>query len=137
MILRNSTTNAIIATRVNRLTGFFERAVGLLARASIAHDEGVWLSSCAAIHTLGMRQAIDVMFVDGEGIVLRVCRDVRPNRPILICGKARAVVEIGGGALEPPDVTIGDQLELIAGESPLHLRSDGFQKVGTSDDLRR
>ena len=136
MILRNSTTNAIVATRIKRLTGLVERAVGLLGRARIGRDEGVWLSASRAIHTVGMRQAIDVMFVDGAGVVLRICRDVQPNCLMLVCRRARAVVELGGGALDAGDVTLGDRLELIAEGSAQQLRVDGFEQVGARDNVR-
>jgi hypothetical protein len=111
--LRNSTTGTIIATRIDLLTGFFQRAVGLLARTRVQRDEGVWLSSCRAIHTIGMRHTIDVMFVDRDGCVLRIDRNVRPNRFSLSCRKANGVVELGGGALAQIDVMIGDRLELV------------------------
>ena len=112
--LRNSTTGTIIATRIDRLTSFFHRMVGLLARTSLQRDEGVWLTSCRAIHTLGMRHAIDVMFVDRDGCVVRICRNVQPNRLALSCRTAKAVVELGAGALDQIDVMIGDRLELVA-----------------------
>lgn len=112
-LLRNSTTGTIISTRIDHLTGFFQRAVGLLARTRVQRDEGIWLSSCHAIHTVGMRYTIDVMFVDRDGCVLRIDREVRPNRFALSCRKAKAVVELGGGALAQIDVMIGDRLELV------------------------
>jgi hypothetical protein len=112
--LYNSTTGTIIATRIDRLTGFFQRAIGLLARTSLQRDEGVWLVKCHAIHTLGMRQTIDVVFVDNDGCVLRICRNVRPNRLVLSCRGAKAVIELGGGALTQIDVTLGDRLELVS-----------------------
>jgi hypothetical protein len=111
--LRNSTTGTVIATRVERLTGFFQRAIGLLARASLQRDEGAWLVRCGAIHTLGMRQTIDVVFVDSDGCVLRICRNVRPNRFMLSCRRAKGVVELGAGALDQIDVMLGDRLELV------------------------
>jgi uncharacterized membrane protein (UPF0127 family) len=117
-LLRNATAGTIIATRVDRLTGFFQRAIGLLARTSVQSDEGVWIPSCNAIHTVGMRHAIDVVFVDREGCVLRICPNVRPNRPALSCRKAKAVVELGAGALDQIDVMVGDRLELVSTFTP-------------------
>jgi uncharacterized membrane protein (UPF0127 family) len=113
-LLRNATTGTIVATRIERLSGLFRRAVGLLARASVQRDEGVWLTSCRSIHTIGMRAVIDVIFVDGEGGVLRIDRNVAPNRLVLSCRRARAVVELGGGALDQADVMLGDRLELVS-----------------------
>lgn len=113
-LLRNCTTGTIIATRIDRLTGFLQRAVGLLARSRVQRDEGVWIESCHAIHTIGMRHSIDVMFVDSDGYVLRIDRDVTPNRLALTCRKAKSVVELGGGALNQIDVMVGDRLELVS-----------------------
>lgn len=112
-LLRNSTTGTIVATRIDRLSGFLQRAVGLLARSRVQRDEGVWITRCRAIHTIGMRTSIDVIFVDRDGRVLRVDRDVKPNRLSLSCRQAKGVVELGGGALSQIDVLPGDRLELV------------------------
>ena len=112
-LLRNSTTGKIVATRIDRLSSFLHRAVGLLARTTIRPDEGVWITSCRAIHTIGMRVAIDVIFVNSEGRVIRAVHDVKPNRIALSCPGANAVVELGSGALHEVDVLPGDLLELV------------------------
>jgi uncharacterized membrane protein (UPF0127 family) len=130
--LRNSTTGAIIATRVDRLSGFFQRAIGLLARTNVQRDEGVWISSCRTIHTMGMRCAIDVAFVDGDGMVVRICHSVEPNRFALSCRQAKEVIELGGGALKEIDVVVGDRLELVSTTRRFHLeqilRQDGNER---------
>jgi uncharacterized protein len=112
-LLRNNTTGKIVATRIDRLSSFMHRAVGLLARTSLRPDEGVWITSCRAIHTIGMRVAIDVVFVDDDGRVIRAVHDVKPNRIALSCPGARAVVELGSGALREVDLIPGDVLELV------------------------
>jgi uncharacterized membrane protein (UPF0127 family) len=112
--LRNARTGAIIATRIDRLTGFLQRAIGLLGRSGVRRDEGVWIPACRAIHTIGMRADIDVIFVDRQGCVLRLEGNVEPNRWSLSCLRAADVVELGGGALRQMDVLIGDRLELVS-----------------------
>jgi uncharacterized membrane protein (UPF0127 family) len=112
-LLRNSTTGKIVATRIDRLSSFMHRAVGLLARTTLRPDEGVWITSCRAIHTMGMQVAIDVIFVDGDGYVIQAVHDVKPNRIALSCPGARSVVELGSGALREVDVMPGDVLELV------------------------
>ena len=112
-LLRNTTTDRIVATRIDRLSTFFQRAVGLLARNTLRPDEGVWINACNAIHTIGMRVPIDVIFVGGDGRVMRLCHDVRPNRLALTCPQAASVVELGSGALREVDVVPGDYLELV------------------------
>jgi uncharacterized membrane protein (UPF0127 family) len=112
-LLRNSTTGKIVATRIDRLSTFMHRALGLLARTTLRPDEGVWITSCRAIHTIGMRVAIDVIFVDRDGHVIRIVQNVRPNRFAVSCKGAQGVVELGGGALREVDVLPGDVLELV------------------------
>ena len=112
-LLKNSTTGKIVATRIDRLSSFLHRAVGLLARTNLRPDEGVWITSCRAIHTLGMRVTIDVIFVDRNGEVVGLEPNVVPNRVAVSCRGARGVVELGAGALREIDVQRGDVLELV------------------------
>src|ERR1700722_19257812 len=134
-LLRNAFTGSIVAARIDRLTGFVQRAVGLLARPRVQPGEGVWIESCNAIHTLGMRYAIDVIFVDRDGYVLRIEPDVRPNRLALRCRKARAVIELGGGALRGVDVALGDRLETIDHEPQQRLMRGDVRCEGRFDRL--
>ncbi|MFN2450620.1 MAG: DUF192 domain-containing protein [Candidatus Baltobacteraceae bacterium] len=113
-LLRNVNTGSIIATRVDRAATFLQRAVGLLARPRIRPDEGLLIDKCTAIHTVGMRAPIDVIFLDAEMRVVRLCPNVRTFRFAVWCRKARSVVELGRGALQHNDVLPGDVLELVS-----------------------
>lgn len=73
-----------------------ERALGLLLTAQLENPVGLWIDRCHAIHMLGMRYAIDAVFVDGDGRVLRIVRDLRPLRAA-VCWPARACVELRQG----------------------------------------
>jgi uncharacterized membrane protein (UPF0127 family) len=48
---------------------------------------------CRSVHTFGMRFAIDIAFLDAKGRSVRIERAVPPRR-ILVCRKARAVIEM-------------------------------------------
>lgn len=112
MRLRNTTTGEVIATAVQRAEGVVERIVGLLNRSHIDREEGIWFPNCAAIHTLGMREPIDVVFLDRENRVVQTLRNVRTNRVAVACRGAHATVELGSGALDGRDILTGDRLEL-------------------------
>jgi hypothetical protein len=65
---------------------------------------GLLIPRCASVHTFGMRFALDVYFLDGDGRVLFVHRGVPPRR-LRRCRGARAVLEIPsaqGGESAPP-----------------------------------
>jgi uncharacterized membrane protein (UPF0127 family) len=74
------------------------RLIGLMGRPQLHPDAGIWLSSCRAIHTLGMRMSIDVAFIDVTGRVVRVYRNLPPGR-VVCCLAATSVVELGSGSI--------------------------------------
>jgi uncharacterized protein len=85
------------------------RARGLLGRDGI--EGAILLRPCRSIHTLRMRFAIDVAFLDEDLTVLRT-RRVPPNRLTAPCWSARAVVEAEAGAFGSWRLRPGDQLEV-------------------------
>lgn len=92
--------------RVEVVRTFRARLRGLLGRNALSPGEGLLLRPCRAIHTIGMRFAIDAVFLDREFRVTRVCRDVRPGRLFVSGGpRAAAVLEMAAGhapaGLEP------------------------------------
>jgi uncharacterized membrane protein (UPF0127 family) len=110
--LRNATTGEILARRVERAEGWWSRTLGLLTRARLSVEEGLWIDRCWAVHTVGMRVAIDLLFLDRDGRVLRMVCAAAPFRPGIACRNAAAVVELGAGALCGRDILHGDRLVL-------------------------
>lgn len=85
------------------------RARGLLRRDGV--DGALLLRPAASVHTLGMRFAIDVAYLDRDLVVLDCVhmgrwRVGRPRR------RARAVVEAEAGAFERWGLRPGDRLEV-------------------------
>ncbi len=72
---------------------FLSRAVGLLVGAPLESDEALLIAPCSGIHTLGMRYPIDVVFVDRDARVMRICPRVRAGRLRFAPG-ARGVLEL-------------------------------------------
>ena len=66
--------------------------LALLARAPRAGCALV-LPRCSSVHTAGMRFALDLVFLDAGGRVMRVARGVPPWR-VVSCRGAVAVVEV-------------------------------------------
>ena len=85
------------------------RARGLLGRDGI---EGAMLfRRCRSVHTVGMRFPLDVAFLDGDDVVLRV-RRLPPWRLTVPVWSARSVLEAEAGAFERWGLGVGDQLEI-------------------------
>ncbi|MFJ7900808.1 DUF192 domain-containing protein [Streptomyces sp. NPDC096198] len=86
-----------------------ERRRGLLGREGV--EGALLLSPASAVHTLGMRFAIDVAHLDRALRVLAV-RTMRPGRIGLPRLRARHVLEAEAGAMEHWGVRRGARLVL-------------------------
>jgi uncharacterized membrane protein (UPF0127 family) len=86
-------------------TGFRSRLRGLSWRAREDAGAGLLIPRCASVHTFGMRFALDLYFLDGDGRVIEV-RHRMPPRRMAWCRGASAVLEIPsptrGESLAPP-----------------------------------
>jgi uncharacterized protein len=73
------------------------RLVGLIGRREPGF--GLLLPRCRSVHTFGMRCALDLVWLDSAGAVVRVDRRVRPWR-VRSCRAARSVLELASAAAE-------------------------------------
>jgi uncharacterized membrane protein (UPF0127 family) len=78
--------------RVERADHFYRRLIGWLGRTQIQDDELLWISPCRCVHTLGMRVALSLFFVDRHGLIIQVVPNAKPGR-IFACVRAHAVIE--------------------------------------------
>jgi uncharacterized protein len=85
----------IVVARTRR-----RRLLGLAFRDRPPHGWALLFPRCRSLHTFGMRFAIDVVFLDAGGRVVRVVSGLRPGR-IVVCRRAAAAVEVraGGGGI--------------------------------------
>ena len=75
---------------------FTARLRGLAGLAAIGADEGLELPRCRSVHTVGMRFALDLVWLGADGAVLRVDQGVAPLR-MRSCRGAASVVEVAAG----------------------------------------
>ncbi|TAN39046.1 MAG: DUF192 domain-containing protein [Verrucomicrobia bacterium] len=110
-IINISRGSAVLVAHAVRADDFWRRAIGLLGHARLPSDAGLWLVPCSAVHTCGMRFALDLLFLDHDGRVVRLSRNVPPWR-FFVGGGARAVsvIELAAGWLPRDAVALGDQL---------------------------
>ncbi len=100
-----------VCERCARAESPLQRMRGLLGRRSLAPDEGILLRPAGSVHTAFMRFPIDVVFVDGEGTVIKVADSLPPWRTSAAKG-AKAVVELAAGAAAAAGLTAGQRLAL-------------------------
>ncbi|MEN9553265.1 MAG: hypothetical protein RLY24_860 [Actinomycetota bacterium] len=86
-----------------------ERRRGLIGVTSVS--EPLVLEPCSWIHTVGMRTAIDVVYVANDCTVLSTSH-MRPWRVGPLTRNARFIVEAAPGSIERWNVKPGDKLEI-------------------------
>jgi uncharacterized membrane protein (UPF0127 family) len=106
-----ATPSGVLKVRV--ADRFLARALGLLVGAPLEPTEGLLISPCSSIHTVGMRYPIDVVFMDREARVLRVCPEVRAGRMRFAPG-ARGVLELRSGVAARHGLAPGVRLPELA-----------------------
>ena len=82
--------------RVHEARGLRARRRGLAGLDDLDADRALRIGRCRAVHTFGMRFALDLVWLAADGSVVRVDRDVPPRRHRW-CAQAAAVVETKGG----------------------------------------
>ena len=72
------------------------RGLARLDAAGLPAGHGLLFERCRSVHTIGMRFALDLVWLDGAGAVVRVDRSVGARR-VRTCRRARSVIEVAAG----------------------------------------
>ena len=89
---------------------FFGRAFGLIPRAGLADGEALLITRTSSITMFFMRFAIDAVFVDRDGRVVRTAERLPPWRFATAARGARDVLELPAGAVARSGTQAGDVL---------------------------
>jgi len=111
LVLVHRQTSQTISSLVEVAATRRTRRRGLLGRKTMDASEALIIAPCFAIHTAFMQFAIDVVFIDSRGRVLKIVRELPPWR-MAIAPRAHAVIELAAGALKSRDLKVGDAVDL-------------------------
>lgn len=88
------------------------RGIGLLGRSRLSEGDGLLLTRSSMITMIFMRFAIDALFIDRDGRVLRIARRLRPWIPFVGAWSADAVLELPAGAAQRSGTQVGDVIRI-------------------------
>jgi uncharacterized protein len=108
--VRNSGKGTCLGNRVRVARSLVSRGRGLMLRRSLDPDDGLLIDPFLSIHTMWMRFAIDVLYVDREGTVVRADAAMKPWRVGPIFTGARYVIELPPGTIGATGTQAGDRL---------------------------
>jgi uncharacterized membrane protein (UPF0127 family)/CheY-like chemotaxis protein len=96
------------------------RVRGLLGRKQLDPNEGMLLRPAWSVHTAFLRFPIDVLFINGEQVVMKKVANLKPFRTATCLG-AREVVELAAGVCDRLGIEPGQRLSWAP--RPLHSGS--------------
>lgn len=105
----------VVAARCAVADTPWTRFRGLSGRRGLDAGEGLLITPCGSVHMLGMRFAIDAVFLDGDRRVLKIAAGLRPWRMAGARG-GREVLELPAGAAGAAGLAAGDELAVTTRE---------------------
>ena len=108
--VRNVSRDTLLADRAGIADSSKTRKTGLLKHKSFEAGDGLWITPCEAVHTIGMKFPIDVLFLDKKLRVVKIRREM-PQWRIAGSFRAHSVLELPSGTAAATSTTPGDQLD--------------------------
>lgn len=106
----NETRNTRLTDRADLADTGQKRRTGLLNHTALQPGEGLWIAPCEAVHTIGMKFPIDVVFLDKKRRVKKI-RAAMPKWKLSMCLTAHSVLELPAGMCAETLTAVGDQLK--------------------------
>jgi uncharacterized protein len=106
----NDSRRCVLGARVRLADDLVSRTRGFLFRPPPARGEGILLSPCKAVHMMGMRFALDVVFISEDGHVVALYPGLRPWRRSRFHGSARHALELPAGTIHATGTAVGDRI---------------------------
>ncbi len=107
--ISNATRNTVLAESAGVADDSKLRRRGLLEHTSLPPGDGLWIVPSEAVHTFGMKFAIDVLFLDKKKRVRKI-RAAMPLRRIAFDLLGYSVLELPAGTAAETGTVKGDQL---------------------------
>ena len=122
----NLTRGTVLATSLEVADSGPKRNKGLLGRKHLAPGEGLWIVPCESVHTFFMQFAIDLVYLDRNHRIKKICNSV-PAWRLSACLSAHSILELPAGTIRDTQTQAGDTLEFApataATDTPLDTPS--------------
>src|SRR5262249_50136950 len=126
---RDSATGQLVVEHLRPAHTHWTRLKGLLGSNGLAPGEALWLKPCRQVHMIGMRFAIDVVFLDAANRVVRLIEGLAPGKISPKVTEAASVLELPVGTLARAALSLGTHIEIERHDEA--APTDGGGSTGT------
>lgn len=115
----NQTRQVYLATELALADTHWTRLRGLLGASDqeFRGGRGLWITPCRGVHTLAMRFAIDVVYLDREGSVVHLEQNLPPWRFAPVRLQAASVIELPCQTVASTETAVGDKIVITLSNS--------------------
>jgi uncharacterized protein len=113
----NRTRQAHLATELSFAKSHWSRLRGLMgvSPGDFRSGQGLWIVPSHGVHTFAMRFPIDVVYLNGDKVVVYLKANLQPWRLAPVSLQAVSVLELPNNTLQSTGTAIGDHIEIGAG----------------------
>jgi uncharacterized membrane protein (UPF0127 family) len=115
----NRTRHSYLARQLRVADTHWSRFCGLMGTGSESFPagQGLWIVPSRGIHTFAMRFPIDVVYLDGDKVVVYLQENLKPWRLAPVRLRATSVLELPGNTLTSTQTAVGDEIEIGLGQA--------------------
>ncbi len=115
----NRTRHSYLARQLRVADTHWSRFCGLMGTESESFPagQGLWIVPSRGVHTFAMRFPIDVVYLDGDKVVVYLQENLKPWRLAPVRLRAASVLELPGNTLTSTQTSIGDEIEIGLGQA--------------------
>ena len=106
----NPIRHSLLATCLEQADTGAKRSKGLLGRKGLPPGGGLWIVPCESVHTFWMQFPIDLVYIDRNKRIKKLCSTVPPWR-LSACLSAHSILELPSGTIQSTLTQVGDMLE--------------------------
>ena len=108
----NKSKGKPICNKAELANNYFSRLMGLMFRKSLGNDECLAFYNAPSIHTCFMRFPLDLVFIDKDKKVIKICEGIKPWRFVISRG-SYLTLEFSPNKISTENIELGDILELF------------------------
>ena len=112
MAVLNRTRGTVIAKHLMTLNRNCFNTLRFLNRCGIPPNCALWIAPCRAIYTVGLKQPVDIAFINQRGRVVTMFKNFPPDCIADSSDRGVSAVELHSNALKESDTAVGDTIEL-------------------------
>jgi len=112
MAIENLTRNTTLAEHIISIGDPFTNIIDFLRERGLPQGYALWISPCRTIYTTGMKMPVDIIFINSQGIVVTIYKELPPFCFADTNNEAVSAIELPAQTIKNSKTQVGDRLRL-------------------------